>query len=79
LESVADGLGEGTSAVMTSPQRQTAAIEAVEANEEMSENEFTAAVEMFQEKSRTATAYLAIKNPKARSAYLRKQLDTYQS
>lgn len=78
LQSVARGLEEGSPSVMTSPQRQTAAIEAVEANEGMSENEFTTAVEMFQEKSRVATAYLAIKDPKSRTAYLHMQLAAYQ-
>jgi hypothetical protein len=69
-------MGEGPS-VMTSPQRQTAAIEAIEANEELSDEEFATAVEMLQEKSQAATAYLAIKKPKLRSIYLRKQLDQY--
>ena len=53
LESVANGLDEGISVVMTSLQQQTAVIKAVETDEEMSENEFAAAVEMFQEKSHT--------------------------
>jgi hypothetical protein len=74
LESIAGGMGESSSssAIMTTPQRQTAAIEAVEANEGLSEDEFATAVEIFQDKSQTATAYLAIKNPKYRSSYLRR-------
>ena len=68
-----DGLGDDPSS-----SAMTSAIEAVEEDERMSENEFAAAVEMFQEKNQIATAYLAIKNKKYRSFYLHKQLDNYQ-
>lgn len=55
----------------------TSAIEAVEENEGMSENEFAEVVEMFQEKNQVATAYLAIKNKQYHSSYLCKQLDNH--
>ena len=77
LESVASSFGEGPSAAMTSPQRQTAAIEAIVANENLSENEFAAAVGMVQERSEAATAYLAIKNQRFHSVYLRQQLNQH--
>jgi hypothetical protein len=66
---------QDTAPGQTTPQRQTAAIQALEDAGELSDGDFAEAVDLFQEKPSVATAYLAIKKPTARKVFLTKQME----
>ena len=63
---------------LTSPGRKTAAIAAIEKDEQLSEGEFNDTVEMLMSSSNTATMYLAIQNSASRTRFLRSQLSKHR-
>ncbi len=63
--------------ILTTPQRRTAAIQAVEEDEDLSDEEMLDAVELFREKPDVADAYMAIKKSSLRTAYLKRTLVRY--
>ena len=82
IESVASVISNptlGTSSQMqlTSPQRKTAAIRAIEENENLEDEEMIDVVDMIREKTDIADMYLALTKTSTRSAYLRKQIDKH--
>lgn len=67
-----------TSAVaLTSPQRKTAAIRAVEHDEELSDHEMVDVADLIRERTDIADTYLALTKKSTRTAYLQKQLAKY--
>ncbi|KLO05895.1 hypothetical protein SCHPADRAFT_838762 [Schizopora paradoxa] len=63
--------------ILTTPQRRTAAIQAIEESEDLSDEEMLDAVELFREKPDVADAYMAIKKKPLRTAYLKRTLSRY--
>jgi hypothetical protein len=63
----------------TTVDPKTAAIEAIEQDEGLSDNEFIEVVEMVMNHSDAARVYLAIKAPAARTRFLRSQLNKIQN
>jgi hypothetical protein len=61
----------------TTLQRQTLAIQTIEKSGELSDKDFIDAVGMIQEKPSLATALLAIKDPRAHTRFLQKQLKKF--
>ena len=56
-------------------KRQEKAIALAENDGDLDSDEFVDAVELFTAEPRTAISYVAIKNPNARTRFLRKQIE----
>ncbi|EJD03268.1 uncharacterized protein FOMMEDRAFT_20420 [Fomitiporia mediterranea MF3/22] len=62
----------------TSLQRRTAAIRAIEVDEELSDNDMVDVAEMIREHTSIADTYLALQNKDHRTTYLQKSLARYK-
>ena len=69
--------GSSSQALLTSPQRRTHAIQAIEEDEELSDEEMVNVADLIRRNTDIADTYLALKKPSLRSAYLKKHLDEF--
>ncbi|EJD07120.1 uncharacterized protein FOMMEDRAFT_165724 [Fomitiporia mediterranea MF3/22] len=70
---------QANSPIPVQPTRLAIAIQCVETSEGLPDTDFVKAVQLFQRRNEAADAYLAIQNKRARSLYLRAELDDFGS
>jgi len=75
IESLADRFAESSDpAVLTSPQRRSAAIHLLEEDGDLSDNEQVQAIHLFSRRTAAADSYLAIKKKAIRTLYIQSEL-----
>jgi hypothetical protein len=77
IEALADTFVEpsGDPAMLTSPQRRTAAIAKLEEDADLSDNEQIKAIRLFSRKTFIADSYLAISKKSTRTLYIQSEMD----
>jgi alpha-glucuronidase len=76
MHTLASSISQASGSKATDPSSQkAAAIEAIEDNEGLSDDEFNHVVEMIMASADIANMYLAIKRPAARTRFLQSQLE----
>jgi hypothetical protein len=73
ISSLAESFTEDPS-ILTSPQRRKAAIQLLDEDDDLSENEQVQAIRLFSRQTAIADSYLAIKKKTTRTLYIQSEL-----